>query len=100
MLLGLLHLSTVDTLSLRRMKEREVGRGRDEYRWCGTMARLGHTLYVHGMCYLVLQIVNESPEMLDQKRPRVDEEDPVHHHHNQGVPVANDGSNHQQPCAR
>ena len=37
-------------------------------------------------CYLALEFVNESSEVFDKKWPQVNEEDPVHHNHNEAVP--------------
>ena len=70
-LLGLFHLTHIHTLRLReRERERESRGGGGEA----------------GSCYLALEVINESSKMLDQEGPRVDEEDPIHHHNDQTIP--------------
>ena len=36
---------------------------------------------------LGLKVIDELSDVFDEKRPRVDEEDPIHHHNNETVPV-------------
>ena len=36
---------------------------------------------------LCLEVIDELPDVFDKEWPRVDEEDPVHHHNNETVPV-------------